>query len=318
MVLVEVVGRGRGQAGARGSDIQDLLGARVHVGGLQFTGLDGRDDLSGARQARGGHLEAATGTSRLNRTVRAAPVGNNHAVETPLGAQDVGQQVLVLVGVGSVDEVVGAHDRARLGGPAHDLEARQVDLAHRALVHDGVRGHAAQLLGVDGEVLGACCRSRGLDAFDEAGGHASGEDRVLGEVLKVAPAQGRTLDVQAGAEQDVDAEAARLKAQRLSHLTGQVGVPGGGKRRRRREARGLLGFGDTQVVGIPELTAHAVRAVAHHEGGNVRSGDRARIPGAGSREKRRRLKEGEIAGIRQYCVFHRRELPFVLRRGCRR
>ena len=318
MVLLGVVGRRRGQAGARGRHAQDLLGSRVDVGRAQFPGLDGRDDLAGARQTRGWHLQAAAGARRLNGAVRTAPVGDDHAVESPLGAQDVGEKVLIFVGIRAVDEVVGAHDRPRLRGSAHDLEASQVDLAHRALIHDGIRRHAAQLLGVDGEVLGAGGGPRRLDSFDESGRHAPGENRVFGEVLEVTPAQGRTLDVEAGAEQDVDAEASGLQPQRLAHVARELGVPGGRERGGRREAGRLLGFGDAQVIGVAELAAHAVGPVAHHEGGNACRPDRTGVPGAGTGQKRCRLQEGEVTSVRQCCVFHRRELPFVLHRGyCR-
>ena len=105
--------------------------------------LDGRNDLSGPRQAGSGHLKTAAGARGLDGAVRTAPVGDDHAVEAPLGAQDVSQQVLVFVRVSAVDEVVGAHDRPRLSRSADDLKAGQVDFAHRALVHDGVRRHAA-------------------------------------------------------------------------------------------------------------------------------------------------------------------------------
>ena len=226
--------------------------------------------------------------------------------------------MLVLVCVGTVDEVVGAHDRSRLSGAAHDLESGQVDLTHRALVHDGIRGHAAQFLRVDGEVLGAGCGTRGLDSFDEADGHASGKDRVLGKVLKVASAQRRALDVEAGTEQNVDAEATGLDTQRLAHLTRQVGVPGGCDGGRRREAGRFLGLRDAQVVGVAKLAAHAVRAIAHDKGGDIRSGDRARVPGAGSRQKSCRLQQRQVIGVAQCLVFHRRELPFMLHRGYRR
>ena len=146
MVFVEVVGRGCGQPGAGRRDVENFLGARVDVGGLQFPDLDSRDDLAGTRQTGGRHLKAAAGARGLDGAVRTTPVRDDHAVETPLGAQDVGQQMLVLVRVGAIDEVVGAHDRPRLSRSADDLEAGQVDLTHRALIHDGIRGHAAQLL----------------------------------------------------------------------------------------------------------------------------------------------------------------------------
>ncbi len=226
--------------------------------------------------------------------------------------------MFVFVRVGTVDEVVRAHDRPRLGRSTDDLEAGQVDLTHRALVHDGIRGHAAQFLRVDGEVLGAGCGTRGLDSFDEARGHASGKNRVLGEVLEVTPAQRRALDVEAGTEQDVDTEASRFEPQRLAHVARKLRVPRGRDSGGRREAGRFLGLGDSQVVGVPELAANAVGTVAHHEGGNACRGDWAGVPGARTREKRRRLQEGEVVGVRQCCVFHRRELPFVLHRGYRR
>ena len=115
-----------------------------------------------------------------------------------------------------------------------------------------------------------------------------------------------------------DAEAARLHTQRLTHLTRQVGIPGRRERGGRREAGRLLGFGDAQVIGVAELTAHAVGPVAHHEGGNACRPDRTGVPGAGTGQKRCRLQEGEVTSVRQCCVFHRRKLPFVLHRGyCR-
>ena len=123
VVLPGVIGPGRGQPDARARDVQDFLGARIDVGGIQLSSLDGRNDLAGTRQAGRGHFEAAAGARGLDSAVRTAPVGDDHAVETPLCAQDVGQEVLVFVRVGAVDEVVGTHDRPRPRGSADDLKA---------------------------------------------------------------------------------------------------------------------------------------------------------------------------------------------------
>ena len=123
VVRPRLIGPGGGQAGGSCCDVQDLLGARVDVGGIQLSSLDGRNDLAGTRQAGCGHFEATAGARGLDGAVRTAPVGNDHAVEAPFGAQDVGQQVLVFVRVGTVNEVVGAHDRPRLRGAADDFEA---------------------------------------------------------------------------------------------------------------------------------------------------------------------------------------------------
>ena len=63
--------------------------------------------------------------------------------------------------------------------------------------------------------------------------------------------------------------------QRLTHLAGQVGVPRGRERGGCREAGGFFGVGDAEVVGVAELAAYAVGAVAHDEGGDVCCGDGA-------------------------------------------
>ena len=69
VMLVEVVGRGCGQAGARARDVKDLLGTRVDVSRIQFSSLDGRDDLTRTSKAGGGHLEATAGAHRCDGTV---------------------------------------------------------------------------------------------------------------------------------------------------------------------------------------------------------------------------------------------------------
>ena len=68
-MLIEVVGRGCGQAGARARDVEDLLGTRVDVGRVQFPGLDGRDDLTRTSKAGGRHLEATAGAHRCDGAV---------------------------------------------------------------------------------------------------------------------------------------------------------------------------------------------------------------------------------------------------------
>ena len=79
--------------------------------------------------------------------------------------------MLVLVGVGAVEPVVGGHDRAGLSLLHGDLEIGQVHLPQRALVHHGIGGHAQHLLAVGGEVLGTGGNALLLYAADEASGH---------------------------------------------------------------------------------------------------------------------------------------------------
>ena len=270
------------QCGGRGRHVEHLLGAGAHRHLVQLPRPGGGHDLARPVQAGAGHLQRASRPCSVDSAVRAAPVGHDHAVETPFGAQDLSEQVRVLVGVGAVDAVVGAHERARRRLAHHDFEGRQVDLPHGPLIDNRVRGHAPQLLGVDGEVLGAGRDPLRLDAPHHARGHAPRQQGVLRVVLEVAPAQRGALDVQARAQQHVHAQRPRLAAQRLAHPLGQCGVPRVRDRGRRGEACRLLRGGDTQMVAVPELAPHPVGAVAHHEGGDGGSGNRAGVPLTGS------------------------------------
>jgi len=230
------------------------------------------DDIHLANATGEGNLVVLFGARTGGDGIRASsPVGDDHAVKTPFGAQNVGQQMLVFVGVGSVCEVVGAHDCSRLGAAAHDFETGQIDLTQRALVHNGIRRHASQLLGVSGEVLGAGCGTRGLDSFDEAGGHATGQDRVFGEVLEVASAQDAAVQVEGGGEPEVNAEALHLGPDDVAELLGQHRVPGLGERGADGDGSGVLltdlgGFAGFWLVGDAEgLTSGVVHEV--EEGG---------------------------------------------------
>ena len=227
--------------------VQHLLGeaAGVHRG----------DQLTHRVHAGRGHLEGGARLHAGNVVVRAAPVRDHGAIEAPLAAQDVTQQVAVLVGIGAVDQVVGAHDRLGVGLAHHDLEGSEVVLAQSALVDHRVGCLAARLLAVGGKVLGAGRDALGLNAAHIGGGHLARKIGVLGEVLKVAPAERRALHAEAGPQKRAYALRCGLLAQRLADPLAQRLIPGVGNRDRCREASGGLGARDAQVVCRAKLVA---------------------------------------------------------------
>ena len=101
-------------------------------------------------------------------------------------------------GVHAVDPVVGAHHRPRAGLGHDPLEGGQVDLAQRALVDVGADRIRSCFLVVGREVLHRRADALALQAPDAGGAEHAGQQRVLGVVLEVAPAQRRPLDVDPG------------------------------------------------------------------------------------------------------------------------
>ena len=167
-----------------------------------------------------------------------------------------------------------------------DFKAGQVEFPQGSLVDDGVRRHAAQLLAVDGEVLGAGGDAVGLDAAHVGRGQLAGEVRVLREILEVAPAQRAALGVEARPQQDGYLLRGGLLPHGPAELFAQGGIPAAGHGSRRREA----GCGDAgvqaQMVRRTRLLAHAVRAVRQGDGRDARLGAAARGEGARARKQR--------------------------------
>ena len=77
---------------------------------------------------------------------------------------------------------------------------------------------AVVLLVVEGVVLDGGDDALGLDALDIGNHHGRVQEGIFREILEVAAAIGRAGDVDAGAEQEVDAAGAGILAQRSPSL----------------------------------------------------------------------------------------------------
>ena len=191
----------------------------------------------------------------------------------------------VLVGVGAVDQVVGRHDGLGLSLFYHHLKARQVDLPEGALVQDGIRGHAPQLLAVGRKVLGAGGNAVFLDAPDVSSGHFASQIGVLREILKVPAAQGSSFFAHGPA-----------------HSLAQGRVPAVGHGGRGGEAGGRHTGVQAQMVGSTGLLADAVGAVGQ---GNGRDALARQSPGSKhrlAREQRTFLFQVQTAD--DICIVH--------------
>ena len=113
-------------------------------------------------------------------------------------------------------------------GLAHDdLEGPQVQVAGRPLGDVGVGVEPVRLLVVEGEVLDGDPAPRvPLHAPGDAGGDAPGQQRVLREVLEVAPAQDGAVQVEGGGQPQVGPEVVHLGAHEVAVGLGQGRVPG--------------------------------------------------------------------------------------------
>ena len=194
-------------------DAEEATNFVVECGFGDGAALERGEEVFCVHEGGVGHLEVEAAVGCGDAVVGGDPVGHEEAVEAPLLFEDVDVEDFVLGGVLAVDEVVAVHDGADVALLDGGFEGGKVELVEGALVDDGV-DVVAIVLGVVGvEVLDGGADALALDAVDVGDVHVGGEVRVFAEVLEVAAVHGRAVDVDAGAEEEVDAAGARVFAE---------------------------------------------------------------------------------------------------------
>jgi hypothetical protein len=198
------VDHGRGPRLHRGAvdQLEYPVHREIQDGLLELAGPHGGYDGSIADAEVGRHLQVQPRGERGHPVVHRAPVRDHQPVEAPFVAQYRAEQPPALCGIGTVDLVVSAHHRPRVRPGDHALEAGQIDLPERALVHLRTHRQPVRLLVVHREMLDRSAYALALDPLDQRGAEGPGQQRVLREVLEVATAQRRALDVDARAQHD--------------------------------------------------------------------------------------------------------------------
>ena len=274
--------------------VQKLIDARIQVFHGKISALNSLNQLSRRTEARCGHLQVGTCLDSCDMIVGSAPVGDYKSVKSPVAAKDILEKMHALIGILAVDLVVGRHDGAGLGLVDGQLEAGQIDLTERALIYDRVHGHAALLLGVDREVLDAGIHTLALDSLYIGSRHLACQIWIFRKVFKVTSAKRASLNIHAGAEQNIDAHSFGFLTQRDAYLCAEVLVPtvshcsGGRKTRCRKRCV------ETEVVSCSRLSSESVRAVGHDHRRNVKSGNISGVPFSLAAQKSSLLLQSQL------------------------
>ena len=170
-----------------------------------------------------GHLQIEAVVGRGHAVVGGVPVGHQNALEAPIALEHLQVEELVLRGVDAVDQVVGVHHRIHVALGDGGLKGGQIDLAHRPLVHLDVHVVPVVLLVVQGIVLDGGDDALRLHALDVGNDQRGVQEGILGEVFEVAATDRRAGDVDAGAEQEVDAAGAGIRPRPSPSLRASAG-----------------------------------------------------------------------------------------------
>ena len=208
--------------------------------------------------------------------VGSAPVGHDQPIETPLVAQQGGEQPLVLGAVDAVQHRIRRHQRPHAGAN-HSLERREVHLAKRRVVDLVRHRHTSELHVVGHEVFGARANPFALHTVDVGDGELAGEERVFAERFEVAATEWVASEVDRGCEQNVRALPFRLASEQRTGLGYEVSVERGAEADRSGKAHGRRPGGG--------VTAGAVRAIGHLDRTDPEPFDLRRLPGIAARQQ---------------------------------
>ena len=303
---IEALGSFAHSLGALKDHLQEFLDADIQLFLGNLASLHILHQVDGAACAGGGHHQVGAVADSFGVLVVSAPVGDHIAVKAPLVAEDFGQKVIILVGIHTVDLIVGGHQRLGVTLLDGDLKAGQVDLPHGPLVHHGIHGHTAQLLGVDGEMLGTGGRALGLDAPDIGRGHLACQIGVLREVFKVSSTEGAALHIQAGAQNHVDILRGGFRAQSLAQLLAQLHIPGVCHGRGSRETGSRHRRIQAQVISGACLLPQTGGAVGHEDGGDTQPLHLPAGPGGPALKQGSFFLQGQFADV--FVEVHRNSL----------
>ena len=128
------------------SPVNDLL--------TDFSILHSLQQLTRTVVPGSGHFQVHACPNAFSEIIAAAPIGDNHTVKTPFPTENI-IQLGILVGIASIDLVVGGHQRTGLSFLNRNFKVGQIQFPQGTLVQHTVRGHALQFLAVDRKMFGA-------------------------------------------------------------------------------------------------------------------------------------------------------------------
>ena len=239
------------------------------------------------------HLEMKTRPDALDPVDHGIPVRNDDAFEAPFFLELLGQHHRRLRAVDALHPVVARHDRPRLRLLDGDLERCHVDLVQSSVIDVRVHVHALRLDVVCHEVLHRRTHSLALHTVDVSSCKLTRQQGVLAEILEVATAQRRPLDVHSRSQEHVDAQCLSLLAQCLANLFEKLEIPGRRQARSRREAgsRRLVAVAPRVGRGGP---AQTVGTVGDPDEGNVEPRDGLSAPRITAGRQRRLLLQCQL------------------------
>ena len=207
-------------------------------------------------------LKVKTVEDSLLGALCSSPVGNDSSIEAPFALQDLVHEIIVMASMLTAEEIVATHDAPCATLDHSCLECRQIDLAERTFIGNGIGSITVHLIVVQCIMLDTDSHAIALHTLDIAHCHTAREIWVFTKVLKAASVERSAADVDTRTEKHSLVAIASLLAYALAIEKTELLVPSSSKTGQGRESH-------TRVVGptslIPIIPQHfrtdAVRTI---------------------------------------------------------
>ena len=152
-----------------------------------------------------GHHQITARTKGFCPVMQSSPVRDHSALKAPLLSEDIRQKLFAVTAEGAVDLIVGTHHRSRLRLFHHFLKRTQIDFTKCSLVYLRVGLKPSVFLRIAGKMLQACPDSGFiLHAGHKGSSQLSRHIGILGIIFEISSAQGISLDIDTGPEDNPD------------------------------------------------------------------------------------------------------------------
>ena len=219
---------------------------------------DGRDDPFNLNGVARLHKVIAC-PDRGRSIILVAPVSHYHPVKPPFVPEEPGKKVRALLGILTVQFIVGRHHSPRRRLLHGYLEILEIDLPQCPFPDQRVVLVAVGLLVVEREMLDRGPDAVGLHSPDIRSGHFSGEQRILGEILVVTSVERIAVYVLARGQEHVHPVFESLVADGGGSLLDKRKVPGRSQEGSYRKSRGIESIARAFPGGIDAKAGRAVR-----------------------------------------------------------
>ena len=211
----------------------------------------------------GAKFQVKTIENCLMRIFGSTPIGHQHAIEFPVGLENLVEILIVSTELVTV-LIVCAHHSPSTTIDNGTPETFEIDFVQSPITDHYIHFVAVNFLIVEGEVLHTSSYAIALNTFYSFGCQDSRQERIFTHILEVAATERVAIDVDSRRESNVFVSLTEFFTNRLAIESSNVAVPACRHRHQGRVCRArVVGLAGSIPLIPQQFFAHALRSVVY-------------------------------------------------------